>query len=76
MDKTLPYTVLQWVNFYGPSSEASNKEYENIYQFFPHLAPYYIGSLLIRCTIFEKDLPERKVVRMKDIIPKQKKVFY
>ena len=51
INKTLPYTQMQWVNFYGPSADASNEEHKNIYQFFPHLAPYYVGSVLLRLSI-------------------------
>lgn len=34
-DKKLLITDLQWVNFYGPQLDASNKEQKNVQQFFP-----------------------------------------
>lgn len=67
---------MQWINFYGPSSDATNEEHKNIYQFFPHLAPYYVGSVLVRMSISEKGRPERKVVKFKGSLPKQKKMFF
>jgi hypothetical protein len=67
---------MQWVNFYGPASNASNEKHRNIYQFFPDLAPHYVGSVLLKLTISEQTRPERKVVKFKGSLPKQKKIFF
>lgn len=67
---------MQWLNFYGPSADASHDEYKNIYQFFPHLAPYYVGSVLVRLSITEKAKPERKIIKFKGSLPKQKKIHF
>lgn len=56
-DKKLRVTDLQWINFYGPQIETSNDEQKNVYQFFPELATYYVGSVLMRIKIQEDTDP-------------------
>ena len=46
------YSKLQWINLYGPQLKTNNKKQKNIQQFFPQLAPYYVGSLLMKISIF------------------------
>ncbi len=50
-EEKLPYQDFQWVNFYGPQIETSREDPKNIQQFFPQLAPYYVGSLLMKVSI-------------------------
>jgi len=48
------------VNFYGPQNNCKRDEQKNIQQFFPALAPYYVGSVLMRVSMKEINEPVNK----------------
>ena len=59
-ENRIPYNEFQWVNFYGPQVYTNRDEQKNLQEFFPALAPYYVGSVLMRVQIKENSQPEIK----------------
>jgi hypothetical protein len=47
----LPLNSFRWVNFYGPQKDTKKDDAKNVQQFFPTLAPYYVGSVLMQISM-------------------------
>jgi hypothetical protein len=53
----LPLNNLRWINFYGPQKVTKKEDAKNVQQFFPTLAPYYVGSVLMQISMQESSEP-------------------
>lgn len=53
----MPLEELRWVNFYGPQKNTKNEAQKNVQQFYPVLAPYYTGSVLMKVSMKETSDP-------------------
>lgn len=58
------YDKMQWINFYGSQTICKNNEAKRKYSLYPDHAPYYVGSILVKASIEQKNNPVKEHTKL------------